>query len=219
MWMTFESLFETLPPLHHSRKVWNCHDLCFPLLWHVWPGQPKQQLWGTCMNSEDRFALSAIFIFVRIITEANFYRIIPKNAYSLEQLKLFPKIRYCSKIDICSCLRFTENYLNLGCLENYWFLGGSNAKQRIPSYVDNYSNSFMCVTLVPLLAENAELTLYHNSFFALNVYINAQWLSQWMSPILEMAHDLQEVNYHSSRWGIRWSCNVSCYRTSDTATE
>lgn len=139
----------SLLPLHHSREVWNCDDLCFPLLWGVWPGNPKQQLWGTCMNFEDRLALAAVFILVIIITGVNLYRLIPKKllkAWATNIVLL--EINYCSKRDICACLKFTENYLSLGCLENYWFLCGFNAKQSAPSYADNYSNFSICVTLV-----------------------------------------------------------------------
>lgn len=82
------------------------------------------------------------------------------------------EIKYFSKMDVCVCLRFTENYLNLGCLENYWFRG-SNVKQKTSGYVDNYCNLSLCVTLISPSAQNAELT--QQNFFSVNEYINAQF--------------------------------------------
>lgn len=150
----------SLPPLHHSREVWNCHDLYFPLLWGFWPGNPKQQLWVTCTDFEvDKFALVAVFILVRTSTEVKLYRLSPRKILTASATNIVPlEIKYSSETDICGCLRFTENYLNLGCLGNYWFLGGSNVKQGTSRYVKNDSNFSMFVTFVSPIAENAELT-------------------------------------------------------------
>lgn len=99
---------------------------------------------------------------VRIVVVVKLYSYPEENTYGFSSFwkpNILPlEIKYSSKIDICGCLRFSENYWILGCLENYWIVGGSSAKQSTNSnYVDSYSNS------VSSLAENAKLN--QDSFF------------------------------------------------------